>query len=166
MVIGKDFEVCSLITNNYMKKRSCKVVFMASAVGYNGKLGEYCGFSVVEVELAPDEGTLSFLTLAVRIQKGLNSLCNFPPSPVRRIPLKLQYKSYASTITSERLIRVMVMTLDGENEDYKTAAKTIVLDGPDIEIKVQLDCGASCWGINGATTNAAPQTEHLSAAVG
>lgn len=56
MVMGKDFEVGALITNNYMKTKSCKVVFMASAVGYNGKLGEYCGFSMVEVELAPDEG--------------------------------------------------------------------------------------------------------------
>lgn len=65
MVIGKDFEVCALITNNCMGKKACKVVFMASAVGYNGKLGEYCGFTMEEVELAPDEGTLLCITLTV-----------------------------------------------------------------------------------------------------
>lgn len=32
------------------------------------------------------------------------------------------------------------MTLDGQNEDYKTAVKTIVLDGPDIGIQVRLHC--------------------------
>lgn len=62
------------------------------------------------------------------------------------MPLKLEYKNYASAITSERLIKVTVMTLDGENEDYNTAVKTIVLDVPDIEIKVRLDCWAFSFG--------------------
>lgn len=78
MVMGNDFEVSALITNNYMKTKACKVVFMASAVGYNGKLGDYCGFSMVEVELAPDEGTLSFIIVTVRIQEGSNCLCFLP----------------------------------------------------------------------------------------
>ncbi|XP_075882355.1 protein-glutamine gamma-glutamyltransferase 2-like [Nelusetta ayraudi] len=111
MVMGKDFEVCAQITNNCMETKACKVVFMASAVGYNGKLGEYCGFTMEEaVELAPNE--------------------------VKHIPLKLEHKNYAPVITSERLIKVTLMTLDGEHEEYNTAVKTIVLDGPDIEIKL------------------------------
>lgn len=110
MVMGKDFEVCALITNNCMETKAFKVMFMASAVGYNGKLGDHCGFSMDEVELAPDE--------------------------VRRMALKLEYKNYASAITSERLIKLMVMNLDGENGDYNTAVKTIVLDAPDIDIKL------------------------------
>lgn len=73
MIMGQDFEVGALITNNYMKTKACKVVFMASAVGYNGRLGEYCGFSMVEVELAPDEGTVLLIILTVRIPKDLNS---------------------------------------------------------------------------------------------
>lgn len=62
------------------------------------------------------------------------------------MPLKLKYKSYASSITSERLIKLIAMTLNEGNEDYNTAVKTIVLDGPDIEIKVQLDHGAFSCG--------------------
>lgn len=70
MMMGNDFDVFAIIKNNYMDKEKvvqCKVVFMASAVGYNGKLGEYCGFSMEQVDLAPGKGTL-FITLAVRIQ--------------------------------------------------------------------------------------------------
>lgn len=81
MVVGKDFEVWALITNNYMKTKACKVVFMAAAVGYNGKLGEYCGFSMLELELAPEEGTLLIIIFSVRIPEGLNCLCFSPLLP-------------------------------------------------------------------------------------
>lgn len=63
--------------------------------------------------------------------------------------MKLEYKNYASAITAERLIKLMVITLDGENEEYNTAVKIIVLDGPDVEITVRLDCwnflGPKCF---------------------
>lgn len=55
--------------------------------------------------------------------------------------MKLEYKNYASAITSERLIKLMVVTTDHKNEEYRTAVKTIVLDRPDVEIKVRQDCG-------------------------
>lgn len=31
--------------------------------------------------------------------------------------------------------------MDFKNKEFKTAVKTIVLDGPEIDIKVRLDCG-------------------------
>ncbi|XP_075882356.1 protein-glutamine gamma-glutamyltransferase 2-like [Nelusetta ayraudi] len=107
MVIGKDFEVCAVITNNFMDKKACKIMFMASAVDLNGKVGEYCAMTMVDVEL--------------------------PANEVRRVPLKLEYRCYASKITSERLIKLTALTMDG---DYSQTAKTIVLDGPDIEIRM------------------------------
>lgn len=60
MVLGNDFEVFANVKNNYMdesKVVQCKVVFMAAAVGYNGKIGSYCAVSTEEMEVAPSEGT-------------------------------------------------------------------------------------------------------------
>lgn len=61
MVIGNDFEVRAQMTNNCMKTKTFKAVFLASAVDYNGKLREHCGFATEEVSLAPDEGSVVLL---------------------------------------------------------------------------------------------------------
>lgn len=76
MMMGKDIDVSAILKNNYMdedKVVQCDAMFLASAVGYNGKLVRDCGFSVKQVELAKGKGTL-FIILAFRIQAGSNSV--------------------------------------------------------------------------------------------
>lgn len=50
--------------------------------------------------------------------------------------LRLEYEHYGSVITSDRLIQLSAITIDKLTIDYHKAEKTIVLDEPDIEIKV------------------------------
>lgn len=52
----------------------------------------------------------------------------------KHLSLRLEYEHYGSVITSDRLILVTATAID--KEDYYEAKKTIVLDEPDIEIKV------------------------------
>uniref|UniRef100_A0A667WU88 Protein-glutamine gamma-glutamyltransferase 2 n=1 Tax=Myripristis murdjan TaxID=586833 RepID=A0A667WU88_9TELE len=113
MVIGSDFEVHAVLRNNCMVARTCNFMLFANAVGYNGKRGESCGFvsSKVEVNSGEEE----------------------------RLPLKLKYTRYGSLITSDRLIQLVAITMDKQTRSYHKAEKTIVLDEPDIEIKVQKD---------------------------
>lgn len=54
----------------------------------------------------------------------------------RRLSLTLEYENYGSVITSDRMIHVSAFTIDNQDTDYHKAEKTIVLDEPDIEIKV------------------------------
>lgn len=58
MVLGSDFEVFAVLTNNCMETKTCNVLFFAAAVGYNGNLGGSCGFTSDKVEVPPGEGTL------------------------------------------------------------------------------------------------------------
>lgn len=54
----------------------------------------------------------------------------------KRLVLKLEYDSYGSVITSDRLIQLSAITIDKQTIDYHKAEKTIVLDEPVIDIKV------------------------------
>ncbi|XP_060931202.1 protein-glutamine gamma-glutamyltransferase 2-like [Limanda limanda] len=110
MIVGSDFEVHAVITNNHMEARTCTVLFFAKAGGYNGKLGESCGFTSEKVEV--------------------------PSGEVRRLPLKLEYDIYGSVITSDRLIQLTAITIDKQTIDYNKTEKTIVLDEPEIDIKL------------------------------
>ncbi|KAM9856201.1 protein-glutamine gamma-glutamyltransferase 2-like [Aulostomus maculatus] len=110
MIVGSDFVVNAVLTNNYMKARTCTILFFARAVGYNGKLGESCGFASDKVEV--------------------------PPGEERRLPLTLVYGSYGPVITSDRLIQLSSITIDKQNIDYHKAEKTIVLDEPVLVIKL------------------------------
>uniref|UniRef100_H2UTL3 Protein-glutamine gamma-glutamyltransferase 2 n=1 Tax=Takifugu rubripes TaxID=31033 RepID=H2UTL3_TAKRU len=56
MIVGSDFEVFAVLTNNCMEARTCSFMFFAKTVSYNGKLGESCGFASQKVEVAPGEG--------------------------------------------------------------------------------------------------------------
>lgn len=56
----------------------------------------------------------------------------------KRLYLKLDYNIYRSAITSDRLIQLSALTVDKETMDYRKAEKTIVLDEPDIHIKVRI----------------------------
>uniref|UniRef100_A0A665UI55 Protein-glutamine gamma-glutamyltransferase 2 n=1 Tax=Echeneis naucrates TaxID=173247 RepID=A0A665UI55_ECHNA len=110
MIMGSDFEVYAVLTNNHMETKTCNFLFIAKAVSYNGKLGDTCGFISDRVEV--------------------------PSGEERRLSLKLEYDSYGSVITSDRLILLSAITVDKQTIDYHKAEKTIVLDEPDIEIKL------------------------------
>lgn len=110
MIVGSDFEVNAVITNKHMETRTCTFLFLAKAVVYNGKLGDGCGFLSEKVEV--------------------------PSGKEKRIPFKLEYERYGTAITSDRLIQLTTITIDKQTMDYHKVEKTIVLDEPDIQIKL------------------------------
>ncbi|XP_061527413.1 protein-glutamine gamma-glutamyltransferase 2-like [Phycodurus eques] len=110
MIVGSDFEVYAVVTNNCTVAKSCTLLFFAKAVGYNGKRGESCGFVSDRLEV--------------------------PTGEERRVYLKLEYGTYGSVITSDRLIRLSAITVDKQTIDYRKVEKTIVLDEPPLEIKL------------------------------
>uniref|UniRef100_A0A7N6C264 Protein-glutamine gamma-glutamyltransferase 2 n=1 Tax=Anabas testudineus TaxID=64144 RepID=A0A7N6C264_ANATE len=55
MILGSDFEVYTVLTNNHMEVRTCNFLFFANAVSYSGKRGESCGFASDKVEVLPGE---------------------------------------------------------------------------------------------------------------
>ncbi|XP_020493825.2 protein-glutamine gamma-glutamyltransferase 2 [Labrus bergylta] len=110
MIVGSDFEVNAVLTNNCMDTRTCTFLFFARAVGYNGRQGESCGFVSDKVEV--------------------------PSGEEKRLSLKLKYDSYGSVITSDRLIQLSAITIDKKTINYNKAEKTIVLDEPEIQIKL------------------------------
>ncbi|XP_034021561.1 protein-glutamine gamma-glutamyltransferase 2-like [Thalassophryne amazonica] len=110
MMVGSDFDVHTVIRNNYMKAKTCKCLFFAKAVGYNGTRGESCGFTSDTVDVAAGEE--------------------------RRLSLTLKYKNYGPVITSDRLIHLTAVTMDKQTTDYQKEDKTIVLDQPQIKIRL------------------------------
>uniref|UniRef100_A0A8C4GNF3 Protein-glutamine gamma-glutamyltransferase 2 n=1 Tax=Dicentrarchus labrax TaxID=13489 RepID=A0A8C4GNF3_DICLA len=50
MIVGSDFEVYAVLTNNYIEAKTCTFLFFAKAVGYNGKQGDSCGYASDKVE--------------------------------------------------------------------------------------------------------------------
>uniref|UniRef100_A0A3Q3IH57 Protein-glutamine gamma-glutamyltransferase 2 n=1 Tax=Monopterus albus TaxID=43700 RepID=A0A3Q3IH57_MONAL len=110
MIMGSDFEVCAVLTNNSTETRTCTFLFNTRAVSYNGSQGQSCGFASDKVEV--------------------------PPGKQRLLNLRLEYDSYGSVITSDRLIQLSAITIDKQTNQYHKAEKTIVLDEPDIKIKL------------------------------
>ncbi|XP_039459984.1 protein-glutamine gamma-glutamyltransferase 2-like isoform X2 [Oreochromis aureus] len=110
MMVGSDFEVYAILTNNCMEARTCNFLFFARAVSYKGKQGDSCGVASDKVEV--------------------------PSGEERRLSLKLEYESYGTAITSDRLIQLSAITIDKETIDFNKAEKTIVLDEPDIKIEL------------------------------
>ncbi|CAJ1085598.1 protein-glutamine gamma-glutamyltransferase 2-like [Xyrichtys novacula] len=110
MMVGSDFEVYAVLTNNCEEAKTCTFLFFARAVSYNGRQGESCGFASDKLEVASGEE--------------------------KHLSLKLEYKSYGSAITSDRLIQLSAITIDKQNIHYNKAEKTIVLDEPDIQTKL------------------------------
>ncbi|XP_076596960.1 protein-glutamine gamma-glutamyltransferase 2-like [Chaetodon auriga] len=110
MIVGLDFEVHAVLTNNCMVAKTCSFLFFARAVTYNGKRGESCGFASDRVELQSGEK--------------------------KHLSIRLEYDQYGSVITSDRLIQLSAVTVDKQTVEYHKTEKTIVLDEPDIEIKL------------------------------
>uniref|UniRef100_A0A671TVY1 Protein-glutamine gamma-glutamyltransferase 2 n=1 Tax=Sparus aurata TaxID=8175 RepID=A0A671TVY1_SPAAU len=110
MIVGKDFEVSAVLTNNCTVAKTCTLMFMARAVGYNATRGQGIEFVTDIVEVAPGEGY--------------------------RVSLGIDYKHYGPVITSDRLIQLSAVATDKQTRDYFKAEKTIVLDEPEIEIEL------------------------------
>lgn len=108
MIVGSNFEVFAVLSNNCMEARTCNLLFFARAVGYNGKQGESCGFATEKVEV--------------------------PSGEEKRLALKLEYDAYGPVITSDRLILVSAIAIDKQTVDFHKAEKTIVLDEPELNI--------------------------------
>ncbi|XP_069549902.1 protein-glutamine gamma-glutamyltransferase 2-like [Brachyistius frenatus] len=113
MIVGSNFEVFAILTNDGMDVKDCKFIFTATAVGYNGTQGDNCGRASIEVEV--------------------------PPGEERRLSLKLEYDSYGAAITSDRMIRLLTVAIDKQVTALHKAEKTIVLDQPELNIKVRME---------------------------
>lgn len=110
MIVGADFEVHAILTNNCFDTRTCTFLFLAKAVTYNGKEGDCCGITSDKVEV--------------------------PSGGEKRLSLRLEYDRYGPAITSDRLIQLSAITIDKQITNYHKVEKTIVLDEPDLEIKL------------------------------
>lgn len=68
-----------------------------------------------------------------------NSCSVFHVISERRLSLKLEYQSYGNALTSDRLIQLLAVTINKQTTDFTKAEKTVVLDEPDIKIKVSMN---------------------------
>ncbi|CAG03221.1 unnamed protein product, partial [Tetraodon nigroviridis] len=135
VVVGWDFEVFAVLTNNCMEARTCSFLFFARTVSYNGKLGDTCGVISEKVEVPPGGGQHTNPPSAAGTR--LTRLCSVPVSPPeKRLSLRLEYQSYGSKLTSDRLIQLSAVAMDKNSMDFQKAEKNIVLDDPDIQIKL------------------------------
>lgn len=144
MIVGSDFEVFAILTNNCMEARTCSFVFFAKTICYNGKLGDSCGLASQKVEVAPGEGEQTNTHLW---WSGLFDTPGVSFIPDKRLSLRLEYEQYGPKITSDRLIQLAAITIDKNTMDFHKAEKTVVLDEPDIEIQVR----SGSRGVHGAT---------------
>lgn len=135
VVVGWDFEVFAVLTNNCMEVRTCSFLFFARTISYNGKLGDTCGVISEKVEVPPGGGQHTNPPSAAGTR--LTRLCLVPVSPPeKRLSLRLEYQGYGSKLTSDRLIQLSAVAMDKNSMDFQKAEKNIVLDDPDIQIKV------------------------------
>lgn len=75
MQIGSDFDVYAELKNNTMVAKTCRVMFYAQAVSYNGKLGETCGLGeFTEMNLASTEGKIKCVYSNVFKQMAMSHL--------------------------------------------------------------------------------------------
>lgn len=78
MVLGLDFEVFAVLTNNCMETKTCNVLFFAVAVGYNGKLGDSCGFTSDKMEVPPGEGTFRAQLTSLSLSASSQTILPIP----------------------------------------------------------------------------------------
>uniref|UniRef100_A0A3Q2G929 Protein-glutamine gamma-glutamyltransferase 2 n=1 Tax=Cyprinodon variegatus TaxID=28743 RepID=A0A3Q2G929_CYPVA len=69
MIVGSNFEVYAVLTNNFLDARTCNLLFFARAISYNGKLGDSCGFSSENLEVPSGEGLYDKNVLTVHVLK-------------------------------------------------------------------------------------------------
>ncbi|NP_997821.2 protein-glutamine gamma-glutamyltransferase 2 [Danio rerio] len=108
---GCDFDVFAIVTNGTAEEKKCRLVFASRAVSYNGVIGRECGFKdLLNVEL--------------------------PPGGERKVPLRLNYSKYCNNLTEDNLIRLGALLIDYSTRDAIMAMRDIVLDDPEIKIRI------------------------------
>ncbi|XP_051985803.1 protein-glutamine gamma-glutamyltransferase 2 [Xyrauchen texanus] len=108
---GCDFDVFAIVTNNSAEEKKCRLVFASRAVSYNGITGRECGFKdLLNVELMP--------------------------GAERKVPLRLNYSKYCNTLMEDNLIRLGALLIDYSTREAVMAMRDIVLDNPDIKIRI------------------------------
>lgn len=58
----------------------------------------------------------------------------------RKVPLRLNYSKYCDAISQDNLIRLGALLIDYSTREGILAMRTIVLENPEIKIKVQACC--------------------------
>lgn len=56
-----------------------------------------------------------------------------------KLTLRLEYAEYSKAVTQDRMIKLVALLIDAETRDFYRAKKTIVLDGPEIIVNVNLN---------------------------
>ncbi|KAJ8259032.1 hypothetical protein COCON_G00180440 [Conger conger] len=108
---GCDFDVFLVVANDMPDTKLCRLMFCSRATSYNGILGKDCGYKdLLNLQVAPGEE--------------------------KQVPLRLNYCKYGANITEDNLIRVVALLTDYSNKDMYLAVRTIVLDDPEIKIRV------------------------------
>uniref|UniRef100_A0A8B9RM22 Protein-glutamine gamma-glutamyltransferase 2 n=1 Tax=Astyanax mexicanus TaxID=7994 RepID=A0A8B9RM22_ASTMX len=108
---GCDFDVFAVVTNNTSVDKKCRLVFASRAITYDGTIGQECGFKdLLNVEL--------------------------PPGGERKVQLRLNYSKYCNVITQDNLIRLGALLIDYSTRDAVLAMRTIVLENPEIKIRI------------------------------
>ncbi|MCI4375375.1 hypothetical protein PGIGA_G00108750 [Pangasianodon gigas] len=108
---GCDFDVFALVTNQTSELKKCRLVFASRAISYDGAIGQECGFKDL---------------LSVELQ----------PGGERKVPLRLNYSKYCNAITQDNLIRLGALLIDYSTKEGILAMRTIVLENPEIKIKI------------------------------
>lgn len=69
---------------------------------------------------------------------GFKDLLNVELSPgaERKVPLRLNYSKYGGQLTEDNLIRLAALLLDHTTGDRMLAVRNIVLDNPEIKVKI------------------------------
>ncbi|KAI4883066.1 hypothetical protein NFI96_029357 [Prochilodus magdalenae] len=108
---GCDFDVFAVVNNTTSVEKKCRLVFASRAMSYDGSMGQVCGFKdLLNIEL--------------------------PPGGERKVPLRLNYSKYCDAITQDNLIRLGALLIDYSTGDGVLAMRTIVLENPDIKIRI------------------------------
>uniref|UniRef100_A0AAY4ESV9 Protein-glutamine gamma-glutamyltransferase 2 n=1 Tax=Denticeps clupeoides TaxID=299321 RepID=A0AAY4ESV9_9TELE len=108
---GCDFDVFALAKNNTSKNKRCRLLLASRAVSYSGVIGGDCGYKdLLNVDL--------------------------PPGGERKVPLRLNYNKYADALTQDNLIRLAALLIDYSNGDTVLSVRNVVLDNPEIKIKI------------------------------
>uniref|UniRef100_A0A665SXR5 protein-glutamine gamma-glutamyltransferase n=1 Tax=Echeneis naucrates TaxID=173247 RepID=A0A665SXR5_ECHNA len=108
---GCDFDVFAVVSNATQSNKKCRLYFGSCGVSYNGTVGENCGFKdLLNVELSPGQE--------------------------RKVPLRLNYSKYCGVVTAENIIRLRALLLDYTTNETILSMRHIVLDNPEIKIRV------------------------------
>ncbi|XP_067095240.1 protein-glutamine gamma-glutamyltransferase 2a isoform X1 [Osmerus mordax] len=111
MLVGGDYDVSARVVNNQMEDKTCRFLFTARTVSYDGKLGAICGHAY--------ESNLKVLS-----------------GEEKSVVLRLEYSVYGENLTSDKQILLKAIVIDQAGMDFHKTQKTVVLDNPDINIRI------------------------------